>query len=389
MTIRLAARTRCLHASETLDVIEKVNALKRRGVKITAFSNRPPTPPEVIEAAQAALAEGWSAAYTDTRGIPGLRRVIAEKSVRMNDIPADPETEVIVTIGAKGAIYLAMMALVDPGDEVLLPDPEWVSYEPCVTLAGGRVVRFPLREENGFQPDVDDIARRITARSRLIVLNTPHNPTGAVFSAATLRGVAELAHKHNLMVLSDEVYEHYVYDGHRHLSIGALPGMKERTITISGTSKILNMFGWRIGWAIADSKLIDCMANIHQQTSACATSFAQAGTIAALKLGDEVIAKRVRQYGEARDALVTGLNSLPGLSCHTPAGAYFAFPNISKLGKPSAEVARLLLEQDGIQSVAGSAFGPHGEGHIRLTFACTRADAVEGIERLRTALTRI
>ncbi|MBN8957902.1 MAG: aminotransferase class I/II-fold pyridoxal phosphate-dependent enzyme [Rhizobiales bacterium] len=282
-----------------------------------------------------------------------MRQAIAAKSTRMNGLQADPDTEILVTLGAKEAIFLAMMALVNPGDEVLIPDPEWVSYVPCVELAGGRIVRFPLHEKNGFQPDIDDLERRITSKTKMIVISTPHNPTGAIFDAPALNGIAALAHKHNLVVLSDEVYEHYVYDNHRHQSIGSLPGMKERTVTISGTSKIFNMFGWRVGWAIAAPAVITSMAHIHQNTVACATSFAQAGTIAALQLGDDIIAKRVRQYQEAGAPLIDGLNGL-GLSCHRPEGAYFVFPNISKLGRSSEEVSRLLLEKGGIQSVSPS-----------------------------------
>ena len=382
----LAQRTHALQPSQTLDVLEKVAALRRQGIKITSFSNRPGTPPEVVEAARAALGESWSAAYTDARGLPALRTAIAAQAARFNSITADPETEILVTIGAKGAIHLAMLALLNPGDEVLLSDPAWVSYEPCIALAGGHIVRYPLREENGYQPDVKDIEARITPRTKMIVINTPHNPTGAVFSDLSLRGIADLAQRENLFVLSDEVYEHFVYDGHKHLSIGALPGMKEGTITISGTSKIFNMFGWRVGWAIADQRIIDAMANIQQNTSACATSFAQAGTVAALHLGIAAAERRVVQYHKARNALVAGLNAIPGVSCHMPVGAYFAFTNVSKLGRNSDEVARILLERGGVQSVAGSAFGPSGEGYIRLIFACTPNDVHEGLKNLTAVL---
>ncbi len=385
----LAQRVLTLKPSQTLDVLEKVAALRQRGIKITSFSNRPGTPPEVVKAAQAALGESWSAAYTEARGLPALRAAISEQAARFNSISADPDREVLVTIGAKGAIQLAMLALLDTGDEVLLPDPAWVSYEPCIALAGGKVVRFPLREENGYQPDIEDLKARVTARTKMILINTPHNPTGAVFNEDSLRGIAELADRRNLFVLSDEVYEHFVYDGQKHRSIGALPNMKQRTVTISGTSKIFNMFGWRVGWAIADPRIIDAMANIQQNTAACATSFAQAGTVAALQLGIEAAERRAAQYIAARDVLVAGLNGIPGVSCHKPAGAYFAFTNISKLGRSSEEVTAALLERGGIQSVAGNAFGPSGEGYIRLIFACTPDDVHEGLKNVRAALEKL
>ncbi len=389
MVTRLSDRAVALPPSGTLSVQEQVNELKRKGVEIVSFSNRPGTPKEVIEAAQRALAESWSSAYTDTRGILELRQAIAEKSWTMNGIRADPATEVLVTVGAKQAMFLAVMALVNPGDEVLLPDPEWVSYEPCVALAGGRIARFPLLEKNAYQPDPADLVNRVTSKTKMVIINTPHNPTGGVFESATLRAIADIAQKHNLVVLSDEVYEHYVYDGNRHVSIASLPDMRERTITLSSSSKILNMFGWRVGWAIGPSVIIDRMANIHQHTAACATSFAQAGMVAALKLGQEVIARRVSQYDEARRALIQGLNSIPDVTCHRPAGAYFAFPSVRALRRSSEEASRLLLQQAGIHSVAGSAFGPSGEGHIRLVFACTAADVRDGIERLRAAIQQL
>lgn len=315
-----------------------------------------------------------------------LRSAIAEQARRLNSISANPEAEVLVAAGAKGAIHLAMLALLDEGDEVLLSDPAWVSYEPCITLAGGKVVRYPLREQNGYQPDIAEIEALMTSRTKMIVINTPHNPTGAVFSEQSLRGIADLTQRRNLFVLSDEVYEHFTYDGHKHLSIGALPDMKERTITISGTSKIFNMFGWRVGWAITDARIIDAMANIQQNTSACATSFAQAGTVAALQLGIAAAERRVPQYQQAREALVAGLNEVKGVSCHLPAGAYFAFANVSKLGRSSDGIARTLLEQGGIQSVSGRAFGPNGEGYVRLIFACTPSDVRHGLRNVQAVL---
>jgi aspartate/methionine/tyrosine aminotransferase len=385
----LAQRVLELPPSLTLDTLDRVAELKRRGVKITSFSNRPGTPTEVIQAAQQAVSEPWASFYTDTRGIPDLRQAVCEKSARKNGIQADPETEILVTTGAKQAMFLAVMALVDPGDEVLLPDPTWVSYEPCVHLAGGKIVRFPLVEREGFQPDVDDMRRRVTAKTKMIILNTPANPTGTVLTGPVLDGIAALAQEHDLVVLSDEVYEYYVYDGRKHISIGSLPGMKERTVTVSSTSKSFNMFGWRVGWGIANAAIIERMTNIHQHSAACATSFAQPGVAVALRLPDTVMEPRVRLFEEARDVLIDGLNSMPGVTCHKPGGAYMAFPNVESFGKTSAEVSRALLEEAGIQTVAGSAFGPNGEGHIRLVFACPAQDAAEGVERLGTALARI
>ncbi len=382
----LSQRALDLPPSRTLDVLDKVNEMKRRGLKITSFSNRPATPADIKRAAHSALDETWSSFYTDTRGIPDLRKAIAEKSAKMNAIKADPDREILVTVGAKGAMFLAIMAVVNPGDEVLLPDPIWVSYEPCVRLAGGVVVRFPVVEANGFQPDIDDLRKRVSRKTKLIILNTPNNPTGAVLTADVLKSIAALVEERDFLVLADEVYENYVYDGRKHISIGSFPGMKERTITVSSTSKIFQMFGWRVGWAIANEEIVERMANINQHTVACATSFAQAGAAVSLRQSAEVIQSRVKQYELARNALVDGLNTLPGISCHKPEGCYVAFPNVSKLGRPSAEVADLLLTHGGIQSVAGSAFGSNGEGHIRVVYACTPADVAEGLERLRAAL---
>jgi len=356
-------------------------------VKIISFSNRASPPKEAIEAATAALDQPWSSSYTDPAGTPTLRYEIAKKSSRVNGIVADPDSEILVTVGAKQAMFLAIMAVVNPNDEVLLPDPAWVSYEPCVRLAGGRVIRFPLLEEDNFQPDVDAIRELITPRTRLIILNTPHNPTGSVLGLPALQAIAIFAQEHNLTVLSDEVYEAYVYGENIHVSIASLPGMARRTVTISSTSKLFNMFGWRIGWAISSSRLIERMGNIQQHIAGCATSFAQAGVEAVLRLVEsEVVKTHVEECAHARDALVEGLNSLPGITCWKPSGSYFAFPNVQKLTKRSGEIATFLLEHGGIQVIPGSAFGVRGEGYLRFTFACTPSDVVAGIARLRTTL---
>jgi aspartate/methionine/tyrosine aminotransferase len=381
-----AKRVLGLSPSGTLSIQDKVNVLKRQGVNIFSFSNRQKTPEKAIEAAKKALEQSWSSSYTDTAGLLELRQAIAENALVRNGLKVDPEAEVIVTVGAKEAIFIAIQTIVNPDDEVLLPDPAWVSYEPCVCLAGGKIVRFPLLEENQFRIDLDDLAKRVTPRTKMIIINTPHNPTGLVIDRDTLEGIAKLAQKYNLLVLSDECYQYYVYDENKHLSIGSFPGMKELTITVSTASKIFNMFGWRVGWAMGPKEIIKQMLNVHQHSVACCTSFAQAGAIAAVKLSQESIDLILRQYREAREVMVEELNRVPGFSCRKPAGAYFAFPNIKGLSLSSTEVAQWLIEKGAVQSVPGIAFGPLGEGHIRFIFACTPDDVREGIERIRKAV---
>lgn len=385
-----AERTELVQESPTLATLDKVAELKRRGVDIFNFSNRPSPPPAAVHAAQRAIEETWSFFYTDSAGLPALRKLLAARGSRSLKRQIDPGSEVLITAGGKEAVFAFLMATVGPGDEVLLLDPSWVSYEPCVQLAGGHLTRVPMQfDSSGFRLDVSALRRSLTPRTKVLILNTPHNPTGIVLSKAELQEVADLARMADLFVLADEAYEHYVYDGLQHTSIASLPDMFERTLTISTASKIFNMFGWRLGWAIGPTELMRRLLSIHQNVIGCVTSFVQAGGIGLLSLSEDefnkTVAATVQTYGAARDVLVNGLNKIAGVSCHKPQGGYLAFPNISGLKRTSAQVSEILLE-GGVHSVAGSAFGPNGEGFIRINYSCKPEDAAIGVERIRKAL---
>ena len=382
---RIAARLKGIPGSATLRIMERVRELRRQGADVMTFGNRPATPAPAREATVRAAGEPWTSSYTSPAGLPELRQAISG-ALAADGIAADPNRQVIVTVGAKEALFVTALALIDPGDEVIVPSPAWVSHDPTVRLAGGVPVAVPLREERRFHLDPADLEGAITPRTTAILYNTPHNPTGVVMEQAELEAIAEIARRHDLLVIADECYRHYVYDGHRHRSIAALPGMAERTLTVSTVSKIFNMFGWRVGWVVGPEALIQAILVVHEHAVGSATSFAQAGALAALQLDESAVRPVLDQYRQVRDVMVEGLNRTPGITAHTPEGGYMLFPNVRALGD-DAEVSRFLLEEARVQTVPGSAFGPGGEGHVRLNFTCTPEEGREAVERIRAAVT--
>ena len=368
----------------------RVRELRAGGADIIDFGTRPDVPTHVKEAAIACLDSGASAAYTDVRGLARLRRTIADKLASENALEVDADREVVVTAGAKQAVYAAVMALVDRGDHVLVEDPGWVSFEPIVNLAGAVPVPVPLREGRGFVLDATDLRGRVTSRSRLVLLCNPHNPTGCVHDERSLRAIAEVAIEHDLAVVVDESYERLVYDGRPHVTMASLPGMRERTVTVQTTSKVYNMAGWRVGWLTAPPQLARKVLAIQSNSITCPTSFAQAGAAAALRepigMGDRPIADLLREFSARRDALVAGLRAIPGATCVKAAGGLFVFPDFSSLGLDSASLSRHLLEDAGVATVPGSAFGGAGEGHLRVLFASPIEEIEIGVGRMARSL---
>jgi len=383
---RFAERLKGVPPSGTLRNIQRARDLRRAGADIITFGNRPATPQAAREATMRAAGEVWSSAYTDCAGLPELRAAIA-RSMAADGVQVDPDRQVIVTVGAKEALFVTMQALLDPGDEVIIPSPAWVSHDPAVRLAGGVPVTVALREERAFRLDPAEVEAVVTPRTKMILFINPHNPTGVVMDEGTLAALAAIAQRHQLMVVADECYKHYLYDGHRHRSIAALSGMAERTLTVSTASKIFNMFGWRVGWVAGPEDVIAQILIVHEHAVGSAASFAQAGALAALQVDPSVIQATVDQYRRARDVMVDGLNRIPGISVLKPEGGYLMFPNISKLGA-DVEVSQFILDQAGVQTVPGSAFGPFGEGHVRINFTCTREEAAQAVERIRLAVAR-
>jgi len=281
------------------------------------------------------------------------------------------------------------MGTVNPGDEVLVPDPSWLHYYHCIAMAGGRAVSVPLREKNGFRLDPDDIARAITERTRMLIVLTPHNPTGAVLREDDLEAFASLARKHNLLVLSDEIYEKLVYDGAKHFSIGCLPGMRERTLTVNGFSKAYSMTGWRLGYVAGSRELIDILIRVHQYTVVRATSFAQTGAVTAYRGPQECVEEMRLEFARRRKLILDRLERMSGIHCVHPEGAFYVFPSVRDLGRSSEEVAMHLLEDGLVATVPGSAFGKHGEGYLRLAYSNSQANIDEAMERMEQSVIRL
>lgn len=389
-TLRFAKRMEDITFSRSQATIRRVRELRRQGVEVIDFGTRADTPKDVKAAAIRQLETTVASLYTDARGLAELRLAIAKKLAAENGIAADPETEIIASIGGKQGVQAALLALVDSGDEVLIEDPGWLSFEPMVRIAGATPVPIALIEDNGFNFTIDDLHDKITPRTRLIMLCNPHNPTGRVLDRAALEAIARVAREHDIYVLMDEAYERFMYDGRGHVSMAALDGMWSRTITVQTTSKIYNMFGWRVGWIAARAELIKKFLTINSHSITCPTSFAQAGAAAALGAdigqGDLPIATIVQNYERQRNALVAGLRAIPGITCEMPSGAYFVFPNIRSFGLSSREISLHLLENAGVATLPGSDFGNQGEGHLRLVFNAPVAEIERGLEKIATAL---
>jgi len=386
-----ADRTWGLNFSGTIEIIKRVRQLRDEGIEVIDFgSSRPDTPKHVKDAAKRMLDSPAAASCTDARGLGELREAVAEKLHSENGIQANPHSEIIITAGSKQALFMAFLTLVDQGEEVLLGDPSWVSYEPAIRLAGGIPVFIPLKEENAFKMSIHELRERVTPKTKMLILCNPHNPTGTVLEQSDLIPIAEMARKHNFLVLVDEAYEHFTYDGHEHISMASLPKMKGRTITVQTTSKVYNMHGWRVGWVVANEEIIERMLAIHSHLITSPTSFAQAGAVSALQesigMGEVPLSEISRRYQRNRDAIIDGLRSIPGVTCVRSTGGYFAFPNVKSFGKTSREMAHYLLETARVATTPGDAFGKNGEGHLRFLFLSPPPEIEEGIERVKRSL---
>lgn len=336
------------------------------------------TPPHIVEAAYDALKTGFTH-YVHSRGIPELRDAIAAKLLKDNGLRYDSEREILVTLGGKQAIFSAIMATVGEGDEVLVLDPAWVSYGPMVRLAGGVPVQVPLDAADNFRITRERLAEHLSPRTKVVILNSPNNPTGRVATMEELEGVASVAEKADLLVISDEIYEKLVYDGREHVSIASLPGMYERTIVVNGFSKSYAMTGWRLGYLVGPAKIVGTVLMVHQHSVTCATSFIQKAAVAALAGPQDDLRSMVAEFKVRRDLVVKGLNEIPGVRCSTVEGAFYALPDVSVFGG-STEVAKTLLQKGGVATVPGVSFGACCDGHLRLSFAASR-------EKLELALT--
>lgn len=390
---RFADRLSGVAHSESHALIGKVRALRQQGIDVIDFGQQEPTPLVARMAAAEAMNLPSAAFYTDPRGAVELRRTIAAKLAVDNGIVADPESEIVVTIGAKQALFVTLLALVDRGDEVLLEDPGYLGFEPLVRLAGATPVPIPLRQEDGFRFPIESLRTRITSRTRVLLLCTPHNPTGRVLWREELEAIAAVAREFKLVVIMDEAYEHFVFDGRPHVSMASLPGIKDRTVTVQTMSKVYNMAGWRIGWLVAPPAIAQKVLAIHTHAVTCPASMAQAGAEAAIRArvgeGDRPFASIVERYTRQRDAMVEALRGIPGISCVKSEGGYFVFPDLKAFSLTSAEMSAYLLDTAHVAATPGSVFGAVGEGHLRIVIKSDVAVIRRGIDRIADALSRL
>jgi aminotransferase len=389
--MKIASRMNSIHFSGIRKVFEEVTRREKQGEKIIHLEiGRPDfdTPQHIKNAAKRALDEG-KVHYSSNYGIPELREAIARKLREDNGLSYDSGSEIIVTLGANEAVLTTMMGLINPGDEVLIPDPCWLHYFYCAQLAGAIPISVPLRKENGFNPDIRDFRSRLTSRTRMVVVNTPNNPTGAVFSREVLEELAQLAQERDLFILSDEIYEKMVYEKSEHLSIGSFPGMRERTVTVNGFSKIYAMDGWRLGYVAADKEWMSALIRIHQYTTVCATTFAQWGAVEALNGSQAEAGKMVAEFDRRRNLVYGALKGMPGIEVVKPMGAFYILPNIRALGRTSVELSEYLLDKAQIAVVPGTTLGEYGKDFIRISYANSYENLEVAMERMKRALKKI
>jgi len=380
---RIASRVSQLNGEGALAVYSHAKELERQGRSIIHLElGEPDFHPAapVVDALRGAVAAGRDR-YCSTRGVPALREAIADYLKRTRRVDATAE-QIIVAPGCKMALSLAMMALIEPGDEVLYPDPSFPIYPSFARGLGATAVPYGLEEKNKFQPDVEEIARKISPRTSVLVFNSPNNPTGTVFSEVVLEKIAGLATKHHLWVIADEIYARILFGG-EYKSIWSLRGMAERTVIIDGFSKSFAMAGWRLGYAVAPVAVIDAMDLLVLNTFTCAAEFTQVAAMEALRDSTSAVEAMVAEYRQRRDLFVAGLNQVPGFRCQAPNGAFYAWVNIEDTGLSADELQKLLLEQAGVAGIAGVAFGPGGKNYLRFSLVSARNLLEEALERMQ------
>jgi aspartate/methionine/tyrosine aminotransferase len=385
--MKFAERMARLGTETAFEVLVRAKALEAEGRDVIHLEIGEPdfnTPKYITDAACRALRAGYTH-YTPAPGLLELREAIASDATTRRGVSFSPE-DVVVTPGGKPIMFFSIMALVDEGDEVIYPNPGFPIYESMIQFVGGTPVPIPLEEGRDFSLDAQRLCDLVTARTRMIILNSPHNPTGGVLARADLEAIAAVVREHpNLIVLSDEIYSRMLYEG-EHTSIAALPGMREQTIVLDGFSKIYAMTGWRLGYGLFPHELAPSIARLMTNSNSCTSASTQMAGIAALTGSQKPSAEMVAQFRRRRDRIVTGLNSIPGISCRLPHGAFYVFPNIEPTGMSSREVADLLLYEGGVAALSGTAFGAYGEGYIRLSYANSIENIERALDRIQTTL---
>jgi aspartate aminotransferase len=372
-----------LGTETAFEVLAKARALEAKGRDVVHLEIGEPdfdTPRAIVAAGVAALERGETH-YTQSAGVIELREAIARYLRERRGVHADP-AQVIVTPGAKPIMFYALLALLDEGDEAIYPDPGFPIYSSMIDFSGARGVPLPLREENGFQPDLDELRRLVTSRTKVLVLNSPNNPTGSVLSSEAIRAIAAIARERDLWVLTDEIYGELVYDG-EHRSIAVEEDMAERTILLDGFSKTFAMTGWRLGYGVFPRALVEPVTKLVTNSVSCTATFVQRAGAAALSSRPPEVDRMVAEFRRRRDAVTKGLNAVPGITCRAPQGAFYVFPNVRGLGlRSSAEVADRLLNEAGVATLAGTCFGAAGEGYLRLSYANSLPNLEKAVSRI-------
>ena len=388
MELRLAGRMSELGTETAFEVLARARELERAGKSVVHLEIGEPdfdTPAHIKDAAIRALHDGFTH-YTPSAGLYEAREAVAEHVSVTRGIPVDPD-EIVITPGSKPIMFFAILALVDPGDEVIYPDPGYPIYESVARFAGAVAKPLVLREERGFRVDPDELRRLVNPKTRLIVLNSPHNPCGSVLTRNDIEAIAEIVGRSGAMVLADEIYWQIMYDS-THVSLASIPGMKERTIILDGFSKAYAMTGWRLGFGVMRKDLAAKIARLMVNSNSCAAAFTQIAGIAALRGPQEPVKKMVAEFRRRRDVIVQGLKEVEGVTCAVPSGAFYAFPNVTKIDPDSKRLADFLLTDGGLACLSGTAFGEHGRGYLRFSYANSVEKIEEGLRRMREALKR-
>jgi aspartate aminotransferase len=388
--MQLAERMNRLGTETAFSVLAKAKALEAQGREVIHLEIGEPdfdTPENIVEAGCRALRSGQTH-YTPAPGIPELRAAIAADVAKSRGIPVDP-AQVVVTPGGKPIMFFVILALINEGDEVLMPNPAFPIYESMVDFVGGKAVFVPLRQENSFRFDLDEFKAGLTSRTKLVIINSPANPTGGVLTPQDIAGLADiLRERPDVMILSDEIYSRLLYSG-TFASIAAEPALAGRTIILDGFSKTYAMTGWRLGYGVMQPELAEAIARLQVNSNSCVNAATQWAGLEAITGPQDSVDRMLAAFRARRDLIVAGLNNLPGVECLTPEGAFYAFPSIAGTGRSSAELADLLLNEAGVACLAGTAFGRYGEGHLRLSYANSRENISKAIARMGDVLAQV
>jgi aspartate aminotransferase len=386
--MKLAERMNRIGVETAFEVLVRARALEAQGRDIIHLEIGEPdfnTPRHIVEAGKQALDEGWTH-YGPTQGLPELREAIASYICRTRGIRVGAE-HVCVVPGGKPIIFFPLMALLEPGDEVIYPNPGFPIYESMINFLGAKPVPIPLVEDRGFSFDLNVLKDSLSPKTKMLILNSPHNPTGGVIPAADVRAIADLVRDRDLVILSDEIYTRIYFDDEAPLSISTLPGMLEKTIILDGFSKTYAMTGWRMGYGVMPTWLVDPVNKLMVNSNSCTASFTQRAGIAALNGPQDDVTKMVEEFRRRRDAFCAALNTIPGFRCPIPGGAFYAFPNIQGTGWKSKDLADALLQKAGVACLSGTAFGAYGDGYLRFSIANSYEKLMGAVARIRKFLT--